>query len=207
MAPLSSNMTWNGPALEGLTVAAARAGTAAAAETLQKRIKLNLSRPGAPNSPSSLSTLTRAFHNLGFALTSQVIKGKAFSVIRGTLSPLRGRRAPYTDRKTKRAEDHAQSLLDSEHNRGNVFVDPPGGMPRKRSGDLRRSIIIEEEPDSMLVGAASVYGAIHEFGGMAGRGGKVKIPARPYIRPSLNQSSIEMFDAFIANAKRVMGGG
>ena len=32
------------------------------------------------------------------------------------------------------------------------------------------------------------YAAIHEFGGRAGRGLKVKIPARPYLRPTLERS-------------------
>jgi phage gpG-like protein len=33
----------------------------------------------------------------------------------------------------------------------------------------------------VLVGTPKKYGAIHQFGGMAGRNKKVKIPARPYL--------------------------
>jgi phage gpG-like protein len=34
------------------------------------------------------------------------------------------------------------------------------------------------------VGGHIPYAAIHQFGGMAGRGKKVKIPARPYLAVS-----------------------
>ena len=36
-----------------------------------------------------------------------------------------------------------------------------------------------------VVGSNLVYARIHELGGLAGRGRKVKIPMRPYLRPAL----------------------
>jgi len=36
-----------------------------------------------------------------------------------------------------------------------------------------------------VVGSNLVYARIHELGGYAGRGRKVKIPMRPYLRPAL----------------------
>ena len=58
------------------------------------------------------------------------------------------------------------------------------------TGALRSSIRVYSDSDSVTIGAARVktkagttmeYAAIHQFGGMAGRGKKVRIPARPFI--------------------------
>lgn len=49
------------------------------------------------------------------------------------------------------------------------------------AGGLMGSIHYEAESNAVMVGTNKVYGAIHQFGGMAGRGKKVAIPARPYL--------------------------
>jgi len=49
------------------------------------------------------------------------------------------------------------------------------------SGMLRNSIKKEATPAHALVGSNLIYAAIHNFGGMAGRGHKVFIPERRYI--------------------------
>jgi len=49
------------------------------------------------------------------------------------------------------------------------------------SGDLRRQIVALATADQVTVQATPVYAAIHQFGGKAGRGLKVEIPARPYL--------------------------
>lgn len=48
-------------------------------------------------------------------------------------------------------------------------------------GSLEESIHSEIESDTVYVGTDKIYGAIHQFGGMAGRGKKVKIPQREYL--------------------------
>lgn len=57
-------------------------------------------------------------------------------------------------------------------------------------GDLRSSLNHKATANSAIVGAGLRgageggtwrYAAIHQFGGMAGRGRKVRIPARPYL--------------------------
>ena len=48
-------------------------------------------------------------------------------------------------------------------------------------GRLKRSIKVQAFPDRVVVGTNVVYAAIHHFGGQAGRGRKVTIPARPYM--------------------------
>jgi len=50
------------------------------------------------------------------------------------------------------------------------------------TGVLRNSITVEKVTDSSVtVSSRLKYSAIHQFGGKAGRGRKVTIPARPYI--------------------------
>ncbi|MGD9872372.1 MAG: phage virion morphogenesis protein [Thauera sp.] len=56
----------------------------------------------------------------------------------------------------------------------------PGKMLQV-SGDLARSIESEAGPRHALVSVNKRYAAIHQFGGKAGKGRKVAIPARPYL--------------------------
>ena len=48
-------------------------------------------------------------------------------------------------------------------------------------GHLAGSIDHEVAGDEVRVGSGLVYAAIHQFGGKAGRGRQVEIPARPYL--------------------------
>lgn len=56
--------------------------------------------------------------------------------------------------------------------RGKILID---------TGRLRRSITYDAKRYSVRIGTGLVYGAIHQFGGKAGRGRRVTIPARPYL--------------------------
>ena len=49
------------------------------------------------------------------------------------------------------------------------------------TGALRSSIRAHSDRDSVTIGSVLEYAAIPQFGGMAGRGKKVRIPARPFI--------------------------
>lgn len=49
------------------------------------------------------------------------------------------------------------------------------------SGDLRRQIVALATRRTVTVAAGTPYAAIHQFGGKAGRGKKVTIPARPFL--------------------------
>lgn len=58
-----------------------------------------------------------------------------------------------------------------------------GGMAMlQNTGDLRSSVQAHY-PDALsaIIGSVKEYAAIHQYGGMAGRGRKVKIPKRQYI--------------------------
>lgn len=50
-----------------------------------------------------------------------------------------------------------------------------------RVGHLRHSITARASRTGVEVGTNLAYGAIHQFGGQAGRGRKITIPARPYL--------------------------
>jgi len=56
-------------------------------------------------------------------------------------------------------------------------------------GDLRRTIHYQAGRDQVVIGAGGEikYAAIHQFGGLAGRGRKTRIPARPYL--AVNEGS------------------
>lgn len=49
------------------------------------------------------------------------------------------------------------------------------------SGDLRRQIVAIAGDRDVTVISSPAYAAIHQFGGKAGRGHKVTIPARPFL--------------------------
>ena len=65
----------------------------------------------------------------------------------------------------------------------------------RESGDLEGSIHFQADNDSVMIGTSGSipYAAIHQFGGKAGRGRKVTIPARPYL--AMNQGTeLELAD-------------
>lgn len=53
----------------------------------------------------------------------------------------------------------------------------------RENGDLEGSIHFQADSDSVTIGSSGSipYAAIHQFGGQAGRGRKVAIPARPFL--------------------------
>lgn len=56
------------------------------------------------------------------------------------------------------------------------------GTPLVDTENLMSSITRDHDNDSAVVGTNEPYAAIHQFGGMAGRGRKTKIPARPFLQ-------------------------
>ncbi|WP_306603913.1 phage virion morphogenesis protein [Azonexus sp.] len=49
------------------------------------------------------------------------------------------------------------------------------------TGALARQFHVSSNGNSVTVGNSMIYAAIHQFGGQAGRGRKVTIPARPFL--------------------------
>ena len=62
------------------------------------------------------------------------------------------------------------------------------------SGQLASSISTQYDDESAIIGSNLDYAAIHQLGGDAGRGKKVKIPARPYLKLTDNDFN-EILDA------------
>ena len=56
-----------------------------------------------------------------------------------------------------------------------------GRLPLTVTARLRRSISYAAGTREISIGTNVIYAAIHHFGGPAGRGKKVNIPARPYL--------------------------
>lgn len=58
-----------------------------------------------------------------------------------------------------------------------------GGQTLVDSGQLLASISGEVEvgPEAVIVGSSKAYAAVHQFGGRAGRGLAVTLPARPFL--------------------------
>jgi len=79
-------------------------------------------------------------------------------------------------------------------------VDDPKRRGQKTlvKGGYLRKIQYTIEGDSLIVGPPPLpYAAIHQFGGQAGRGLKVTIPARPYMQTDLNESDMAFLQRVI----------
>ena len=64
------------------------------------------------------------------------------------------------------------------------------------TGRLLQSITYEALKDKVEIGSNLPYAAIHQFGGWAGRGRKVYIPARPYL--VVQEEDIDWIKEFLA---------
>lgn len=84
-----------------------------------------------------------------------------------------------------------QRLSLSSHPPGTPTPSPPGSPPSLVSGGLRRSVF-EDGPREegagrwvTVVRPTAAQARIQELGGVSGRGHRTRLPARPYVRPSV----------------------
>lgn len=88
--------------------------------------------------------------------------------------------------------DVQQKLTRLEHPAHTPTPSAPGSPPAKITGDLTSSMQVEPElgPDGLdsELRTDIDYGAIQEFGGMAGKGHRSHLPARPFLRPAVADS-------------------
>ena len=68
------------------------------------------------------------------------------------------------------------------------------------SGFLRQQIVPSVSGNTLTVGATPVYAAIQQFGGKAGRGRKVTIPARPFLPVHLDGTLYPQEQALVLQA-------
>ena len=194
---------------------AVEAGLDRGAFVIQERATINLSRPGTPSSKSGQAAFNRA---------ERIFTGPRSGAFR---------RLQKAGRRTKEA---ARAVFQIRKLGG--FIDPPGGMPRKRTGTLARSIVIDASEDRVRrIGPdkSVPYAAIHEFGGaIKNPGGQpyivvfgkavfvkkgsasaskphtkftkpsvTQMPARPYMRPSIDQTQAQVAKEFADSVEAV----
>lgn len=84
------------------------------------------------------------------------------------------------------------NLSRTSHSRGTPTPSAPGQPPSLISGRLRSSFdILGPTPAGAgawraVLGPTAVYARIQELGGQAGRGHATTLPARPYLRPAVD---------------------
>lgn len=109
-----------------------------------------------------------------------------------------------TGEAAKHVRDKAKELLTQRsHARGTPTPSPPGQPPAKISGDLAGSMTASD-PTQQGIGhwlaetaPHTVYAAIQEHGGNAGRGGASYLPPRPYMAPAVEQSTAEIVAGYL----------
>lgn len=72
-----------------------------------------------------------------------------------------------------------------------------GGKTLTDTGRLRSSIDYAATPSKVMVGSNIIYARIHQLGGKAGKGHKVKIPARPYL--GISQTDMDEVRAIMSD--------
>lgn len=80
----------------------------------------------------------------------------------------------------------------------------------QHSGQLASSVTTDYDSNQAVVGSNKVYAAIHQFGGEAGRGRKVEIPARPYLPITTDgklqpEAREEVLDTILRHLKTAAG--
>lgn len=76
-----------------------------------------------------------------------------------------------------------------------------------QTGRLRNSIAQEIDGKTLRIGSNVIYARIHQEGGLAGRGHKAHIPARPYLvfRPEDPERIAKAMEAVVEDAIRQEG--
>lgn len=72
------------------------------------------------------------------------------------------------------------------------------------------SLFHRVEGNAVTVGSSAIYAAIHQFGGQAGRGKKVTIPARPFLpitqsgelAPVAQRAVVEIVEEYLSSVRR-----
>lgn len=81
-------------------------------------------------------------------------------------------------------------LRAKRHRRGTPTPSNPGEPPARVTGHLARSVMVMGPVAGgngfsiTVVGPTASYGAIHEVGGVTGRGHRTVLPPRPHLKPA-----------------------
>lgn len=80
----------------------------------------------------------------------------------------------------------------------------------QHSGQLASSVTPDYDSNQAVIGSSKVYAAIQHFGGEAGRGGSVELPARPYFPMTADgelqpEAREEVLDTVLRHLKSAAG--
>jgi phage gpG-like protein len=95
-----------------------------------------------------------------------------------------------------------EKLTEKSHPPGTPTPSAPGEPPAQVSGRLARSVERDEPRErgfgdyEATVGPDTAYARIQEQGGFTGRGHATRLPARPYLAPSIAETAPRMRDIF-----------
>ncbi|TCO57119.1 hypothetical protein [Actinocrispum wychmicini] len=96
------------------------------------------------------------------------------------------------------------------HQRGTPTPSAPGEPPARVSGTLLRSVQVQGPTGGAgtyeaSVGPTTAYARIQELGGTAGRGHRSRLPARPYMHPTLLAVKKDALAIMVAAWRRALG--
>ena len=127
------------------------------------------------------------------------------------------------DTSTGHAVEAAQEMIEGQaraklsqysHQPNTPTPSPPGAPPALITGRLRSSFQIAGPTSDgagvwmSVMGPTTVYARIQELGGVAGRGHRSRLPARPYLRPAVESAlqSGQILDGFVRAWARALHG-
>jgi hypothetical protein len=207
--------TWKGDEFLELTLKAADVGIAQAAEVVVGQAKANLSQQGTNKTYVRLARrgekiLSRA-ESIRLATPSRADRRVLNSLSESNRIRFYSRFVKLNNSKADRLIKKNQKAVDAaRYFRDRGEVDAAGGFPRLRTGFLRRSIksghigipVRGERWVGSTMDPVTGYAAAQEFGSP-----KLKLPARPYIRPAFDSTVSAQADAFIAGAGSILEAG
>lgn len=100
--------------------------------------------------------------------------------------------------------DTVDKLMLKEHSKGTPTPSAAGEPPAMITGTLKASVTVTPVTTTgdyfeAKVGPTTVYARIQELGGTAGRGHTTHLPARPYLKPALDESHDTIHGIFLAS--------
>ena len=156
---MATRVEWHGAEFLKDMDTAMNAGLDASAIVLQSAIKAKINRAGIGGGPNSKTAAT---------VTRQIREAKSMIRSLGGIRGIQGANSGKWKAFARGRSSSANRAVDIEQRSFGRDVDPPGGSPRNRTGNLLRSINWQNgwNPYSRLIGSWGVpYAGIQEFGG------------------------------------------
>lgn len=178
---------------------AIRRGLLAAGAVVLAHVRKKLSRKGYPpprkgGTKASAKRIERA---------RKIFLGEAILRNRGSL--IGGRSLTREQKQYVRAAIKRRNLVAAQEYVAGGLIDPPGGSPRLRSGQLRQSMVMEQsDAETVRVGSDMAMGPGSKGYAAAQEFGTKTIPARPYLRPALREAEAEAMLAFQRAAQEAL---